>query len=219
MGMFQNLGEFYNKKIRAADGYPGKTDDFLFDRNEWRVRYLVVKLNSIWPGQKVLLSPDAVEIPQEMNGELPVLLSCHQIKECPRQKTSRLGAPQYGRSIFASYGYLPYWDPQGIRYGPIPEGTLSSQPPGEGGLQLRSAKMLRGYSVESGEERVGYLDDLVIDTTSWMIRFIVIASGYWQQELSLLSSQWVDRIDMIRSRVHVSFYEKVTKTRSPLAFA
>ncbi|MDB5049608.1 MAG: PRC-barrel domain protein [Fibrobacteres bacterium] len=43
--------------IRAQDGEIGHVEDFLYDDNNWAIRYLVVDTRNWWPGKKVLIPP------------------------------------------------------------------------------------------------------------------------------------------------------------------
>jgi len=43
--------------IRAHDGEIGHVEDFLFDDEDWAIRYLVVDTRNWWPGEKGLVPP------------------------------------------------------------------------------------------------------------------------------------------------------------------
>jgi len=43
--------------VHASDGDLGHVEDFLFDDENWDIRYMVVALRNWFPGRKVLISP------------------------------------------------------------------------------------------------------------------------------------------------------------------
>ena len=47
--------------VRAKDGDVGQVEDFLVEDEDWSIRYLVVDVGSWWHGNKVLVSPMAVQ--------------------------------------------------------------------------------------------------------------------------------------------------------------
>ena len=50
-------GDLRGYALRAMDGLIGKVDDFYFDDEDWRIRYLVVDTGKWLSGRKVLISP------------------------------------------------------------------------------------------------------------------------------------------------------------------
>ena len=47
-------------KVEASDGEAGHVDDFIINVKTWVISYLVVITNNLWPGKKVLISPEMI---------------------------------------------------------------------------------------------------------------------------------------------------------------
>jgi hypothetical protein len=65
--------------IGARDGDIGEADDFIFDDNNWTVRYLVADTHRWLPGRKLLISPIVVEKADWEGKRLPVLLTREEV--------------------------------------------------------------------------------------------------------------------------------------------
>ena len=49
------MNELRGYQIATKDGTKGKVKDFLFDEDQWVVRYLEADLGFIFPGRKILI--------------------------------------------------------------------------------------------------------------------------------------------------------------------
>jgi hypothetical protein len=57
----RGIGEVTGYLVRAKDGDVGQIEDFLVGDDDWNIHYLVVNVGSWWHGNKVLVSPMAVQ--------------------------------------------------------------------------------------------------------------------------------------------------------------
>jgi len=48
-------------KVRASDAGIGAVRDFLFDDQNWKIRYLIIATRNWWPAKIVQLSPYAAK--------------------------------------------------------------------------------------------------------------------------------------------------------------
>ena len=55
--MLRNVKTILNFALLAEDGEIGRCKDFLFDDENWAIRFLVVANRNWLPGKKVILSP------------------------------------------------------------------------------------------------------------------------------------------------------------------
>ena len=71
--------------------------------------------------------------------------------------------------------------------------------------QLRSAKAVTGYHIQTHEGTIGHVADFAIDGRSWAICHLIVTTGHWfsQKEIALPSKD-VERISYEDSKVFVN---------------
>ena len=104
--MLRNLKDLRGYAIRATDGNIGKVDDFYFDDEDWRIRYLVVDTGSWLSGRKVLISPNAVGRAGWMARRLPVALTRSQVERSPDVDHLRSSNAVTGHYLAATDGEI-----------------------------------------------------------------------------------------------------------------
>lgn len=78
----RSTGEVIGYSIHASDGDIGHVDDFIFDDEQWAIRYLVIS-RSWWRGKKVILSPEWIERVGWEDNQVFVPLTAETIKAAP----------------------------------------------------------------------------------------------------------------------------------------
>ena len=81
--MLRDMKKLENFTIEAQDGEIGSVHSFYFDDQSGFVRYLVVETGNWLTQQQVLISPEALGVPDWTNERLPVNLTKKQIEESP----------------------------------------------------------------------------------------------------------------------------------------
>jgi hypothetical protein len=62
--------------------------------------------------------------------------------------------------------------------------------------RLRSTRDVIGYHIRARDETFGHLEDLLFDTETWDIRYLLVDTrNWWPGPPVLVGSGWVDRID------------------------
>jgi hypothetical protein len=96
--------------IRATDGELGHVEDFLFDEQDWAIRYLIVDPRSWWPGPHVLVGVDWIRSVSWDGSTVDVDVSREAVRNAPRYEP---GGP-FGREeearFYGYYGRPGYWD-------------------------------------------------------------------------------------------------------------
>jgi PRC-barrel domain len=113
--MQQELEHFYGLKLSATDRDIGKVQDFYFDDQSWKIRYLVADTGNWLSDRQVLLSPhafstDAMELAHGDAKHLRVNLTAKQIEDSPSIATHRTVSRQYEEKYYNFYGWPNYWD-------------------------------------------------------------------------------------------------------------
>jgi len=211
-------------RLDAMDGEIGRCRDFLLDESQWAVRWMVADTGTWLPGRKVLVSPAQLDPPDWSARRLPVRLTREQIEQSPPLDADAPVSRRYEQSFNAFYALPHYWLGSGL-WGdypvpssmigasemliePVPEAPDRAEPvvpEDDNRVWLRSVRELRGYAVlatradgggDPVDTRVGRVDDLIIDNTSWALHYVVVDRSWLPlSKRVLLPVELVDGID------------------------
>ncbi|NEU14659.1 PRC-barrel domain containing protein [Methylobacterium sp. BTF04] len=227
--------------IRAKDGSLGTVSDFLFDDSTWKVRWMVVDTGRWLTGRKVLVHPSAVVSAEYGARELNVALTKAQVEESPDIARDRPISQQMQNDLYGYYGWDPLWgggmsgagiyggSMYGGRIGAIAsplsapayfgrEAVLEAERGetnlNEGDPHLRSIAEVTGYHVHATDGDIGHIQDVLVDSASWVVRYFIIdTSNWWFGQHVLVSPyavksvEWSDRhvrLDIERGQVKSS---------------
>ncbi len=209
--------------VAASDGRIGTVNDFLFDDQSWKARWLVVDTGVWLPGRKVLVHASAIGEPDTVREELPVKLTKAQVEGGPDLFEHQPVSRQMEAHLYDYYGWDPSWGASafGAIASPLSLPPIVSDgagPPAEAADEndphLRSAADLQGYHIAASDGEIGHLESLVADHVNWDIRYLrVDTSNWWGGQRVLIAPfavkeiDWADRhiaIDITRERVKTS---------------
>lgn len=223
--------------IRATDGDIGRVDRFLFDDQQWTVRYLVVDTGQWLPGRRVLIAPRAVSGVDTKDRTIALDLTKAKIHDSPDLDADKPVSRQQEADLHSYYGYPSYWGQVGgpgswaawahppgavapaVPYAESPEqaaGTSGSdqtaRDASEGDPHLRSTREVAGYHIEATDGAIGHVKDFVADDGTWTIHYLVIDTSNWIGGRNvLLSRDWVSRVEWATSKVHVDVTREQVK--------
>lgn len=95
--------------IQATDGAIGHVDDFIFDDDNWAIRYLIVDTKDFLPGKKVLVSPDWIERISWDDKKVYVNLTRDAIKNAPEYDEDVILGRDYESRLYNHYNRQGYW--------------------------------------------------------------------------------------------------------------
>ena len=226
--------------IQAKDGSLGTVSDFLFDDSTWKVRWLVVDTGRWLSGRKVLIHPSAVGCADYGARELTVALTKAQVEDSPDIARDRPVSQQMQSDLYGYYGWDPLWGGGmygGGMYGGAMGGIASplsgrayfgagavreaeraeaSHDDGrdEGDPHLRSISEVTGYHVHATDGDIGHVENFLVDSESWGVRYLIVnTSNWWVGQHVLMSPHavkdvdWSDRhirLDVTRDKVKSS---------------
>ncbi len=230
--MLLRTSSLKNLSVEARDGEIGSISDLLFEDDTWRVRWLVVSTGSWLFGRKVLLPASHMAPSKPGASSISVDLMREQVENSPGSGVDLPVSRQMETSIYDSYGWTPYWSAPGMAYipaagypvmptfpstatagapalGAVPAGSIVDGSPGEeqrrGDPHLRSAKEVTGYYVRAKDADVGHVEDLLVDGTDWLIRYLLVdTKNWWPGKMVLVTTEWVDEISWTDQTVHTS---------------
>lgn len=225
--MFKNLRDLEGFRLAAEDGEIGHVTDLYFEDDEWAVRYLVVATGSWLFGKKVLISPNAVPAVRWDDECIKVNLTMEQVRNSPDIDTDRPISRQQEADYHLYYNFPPYWGGVALwgRYDepgaePTEDESVSTRQDREyqqrWDSHLRSAKEVRGYRVVAIDGQVGHLDNFLMDTDTWAIRYLVVNAGGWLNKHEVLCMpKLVDRVIWAEATVNVNSSRELMEQAPP----
>lgn len=202
----------------ATDGEIGKVKEFYFDDESWTIRYLIVETGSWLFGRKVLISPQALLSPDWEGKVFPVNLTKEQIKNSPDIDTEKPVSRQHEMELYSYYPWDNYWG-GGLWAGGL--GVTGMMMPATGPLEqaiqkadeqnendnphLRSTDDVTGYNIHATDDKIGDVEDFMIDDSNWKIDFLVVDTGHWfPGKKVIISPNWIKEIKWETSEVLIN---------------
>jgi len=214
--MLRTMKSLRGRRLLATDGEIGTVLDIYFDDETWGVRYVVADTSKWLTGRMVLLLPRTLGDPGEDEGVLPASLTMQQIEESPSIDSDKPVSRIYESELHVHYGLAPYWSSGS----PPPVKSEEVARPGarggagtvtDAGTHLRSGREVTGYDIEASDGGIGHVEDFIIDTDDWSVRYMMVDTKNWLGGRKVLVSpnwiksiQWADRIvhvDMTREEI------------------
>jgi hypothetical protein len=214
--------------IEADDGRIGVVDDFLFDDRTWKLRWMVVDSGGWLTGRKVLIHPSSIGPADYTRNHLVVHLTKAQVQDSPGTLYDQPVSRQMQDGLYGYYGWDPLWGGGNYPYGlgfpasssrPYDEGALLEGDRAEQGRDgadphLRSVASVAGYHIQATDGPVGHIQDFMLETGNWGIRYLVVdTKNWWPGKHVLLSPyavrtiSWGEReatVDVTREQVKAS---------------
>lgn len=199
--------------IGATDGEIGNVKEFYFDDKTWTIRYLVVDTGNWLSGRKVLISPEAVIMPNWHLNTFLVNLTMDQVKHSPDINTEKSVSHQHEIELHKHYSWGSYWGNMGLSgmtsLFPISieeEIEKENEPhvshTTEYDSHLRSTANIKGYHIKATDGEIGNVVDFIFDDSNWKLAFMVVDTGSWfPGKKVLIAPEWVKEINWYTSTV------------------
>lgn len=240
--MLRNVKEMQGYSIRATDGTIGHLQDLYFDDEAWVARYLIVDTGGWLLNRKVLISPFSIGYPDWDQKILPVSITKAQVQGSPDIDTEKPVSRQHEMRYLEYYGYPNYWGgpgywgagaypapmmPPGRYGGPLgpydqapaaQEGAPPEAPPqqDEGDPHLRSCQEVIKYRIRARDGEIGHVQSLLIDETSWAIRYLIVnTSNWWLGHAALVAPQWIQNVSWPDKTISVNLTRVAVKGSPP----
>jgi uncharacterized protein YrrD len=204
-------------KLSAVDGEIGSIKEFFFDDKYWTIRYLVVNTGGWLSDKKVLISPYFLKNVDYESEHIHVSLTKDEIEKSPPLESDMPISRQYEESYYSYYQRPVYWEGP-LMWGGYPDirDRENWDAPGSSSESwdpnLRSSKEITGYNIQATDDEIGHVDDFIIDDESWAIRYFIIdTKNWWPGKKVLISTQWIDEINLYDSKVHVGLTRDTIK--------
>jgi len=224
--MLYRLEKLIGMTLEASDGEIGSVTDIYFDDHRWTVRYLVVDTGGWLGARDVLIPVPAIEVTQWDNRMITVRLTREQVRNSPDIDTQKPVYRQHETELFNYYGYPAYWASPvlgiAMPYAVAPLTALTPIPPlsharelpagAEADANLRSVKEIVGYHIEASDNGIGHLEDFLVESDGWMIRYLVVDTrNWWPGKHVVIPPQWVTTVEWAERMVHVDVSRETVK--------
>jgi hypothetical protein len=150
--------------IAATDGEVGRVRDLYFDDLRWTVRYLVIDTGSRLPDRWILVPPTSLRRWDPDPSTLRIAQTMAQVKAGVDMPT-----------------------PPGVVDPAIRDQERACREP-----HLQAATTVMGYAVETEDGEIGHVEDLLVDDTAWVIRYLrVDTKNRWADKRVLVAPEWL----------------------------
>jgi hypothetical protein len=220
--MLWNASNIVGYGIDASDGRIGGVDDFLIDERAWSVRWLVVNAGGWLTDRRVLLPPAALGEPDAAAKTFPVRLTRRQVKESPDIDLDAPVSRQHEIELARHYQLTPYWtagyDPVLGVVPPVPPllHEAAGAKPGIGEMhgdpRLHSMATVVGSYVKALDGEIGHVEELLLDSDDWAVRYVVVdTKNWWPGKKVLLSPRFFHDVDWADRHVRVDLSRQSVK--------
>lgn len=226
--MLRSAKDLHGYRILATDGKIGGVRDLYFDDSTWVVRYVVVDTGKWLPGRRVLISPVEFGEPNWKDLTVPVSLTKERVKNSPSAESDKPVSRQHEMELHRYYGWPLYWmgpppgeTPMGLSAEGIAaqkaEADRAENEPGErepeGDANLRSVREVTGYGIHATDGDIGHVEDFIIDTPEWIIRYMVVDTRNWLPGRKVLvAPAWIESVDWADRAVKVAMTREEIKS-------
>ncbi len=220
--MLRSSKELRGYTMSAADGDVGEVHEFYFDDLAWIVRYLVVDTGGWLEGERVLISPLSLGIPNWEDHRFPIRLTREQIENAPQADTARPVSRQYEEELHDFYDWSPYWliktPPYAGNAGSVEaahilagrQETLRGEE--EPHPHLRSTREVINYRVQAIDGQIGHVDDFIFDDDGWIVRYVVVETkDILPGKRVLVAPSWFKDVKWLEENVYVDLHKETIK--------
>ncbi len=212
-------------KLSCLDGEIGEVKEFVFDDNEWTIRYLTVETGTWLIDREVLISTTAITAIENENKYIAVKLTRQQIEDSPLLYKATPISRQFETSYHDYYGYTPYWNnwnnwnnrPIWAPDPKIMSATTAYKSATQGDRELepglRSTGNVRDRKLQALDGEIGHIADFIIDDENWVIRYLQVDTiSWWPSKHVLICPGWIENIGFEDFLVQVSLTREQIKS-------
>jgi len=155
--------------VMGSDGHLGTVTDLLFDDATWKMRWLVVNTRDWFPSHEVLLPVTAWGRLDISRRQFTVRLSRQHVEDSPSFEE-----------------HLPVSRQERIDLQCRQSRSVVGPRPGRSDPHLRSIEAVLGHRVHAGDAEIGHVDEILVDSTDWAIRYLKVDTRGWRPDDRLL---------------------------------
>jgi uncharacterized protein YrrD len=197
--------------LNSLDGEIGTVKEFYFDDQHWTIRYLVADTGSWLSGRQVLISPYAMVAVNMEKKNIEINLTKKKIEDSPPLDSDKPVSRQFEDAYYGFYGWPMYWGGPHMwcAYPFVVHDTEqwieADRSEKAWDPYLRSTHDVTGNHIQAEDGEIGHVEDFIIDTETWAIRYMIIdTQNWWSGQKALMSPKWIERVSWIEAKVFVN---------------
>lgn len=216
-----NLQDKLGYQIQTKDKVTGKVKDFLFDEDQWKLRYIDVDLGGIFYEQRILIPVQLIH-GNWKDKTFTIDLESKHLKSFPELDDHKTVSREFEAKIAEFFKIEQYW---GSRFLPSAapftytqsSGLLSSSfelddrvparkiKPDDINSSLRSFNEIEGYTFYAKNGKIGNLLDLIIESKNWsIISTVVDVDSISDKPPVIVATKWIEEISYIEKGISLS---------------
>ena len=207
-----------SRRLVSLDGEIGKVKDFYFDDSYWTIRYVIVDTGTWLTEKQVLISPYAIRDYLTDTGDIEVSLNKKQIENSPAEDTHKPVSRQFEDSYNTYYEFPTYWVGSYI-WGSVPHivhginvSDKTKHDTAAYESHLRSTDEVTRYRIHATDGKIGHVEDFLIDSKTWTIRYLIVdTKNWWPGKKVLISPEWIKKISWLDGEVYISLTQDQIK--------
>lgn len=212
----KDLREF---KIVLTDGTSGGITDFLFDEKLWFVRYIEADFGSFLSSNRVLIPKSFLGSPDWTNEEFRISLKKEDLEKMPPLEKHKPVSRQYEEVLAEHFDMSPYWSGSyagltGMYYPPRPvKVPIKDVKEEDMDSVLRSFSEIQGYHIHALDDKIGHIEDLIVDEQEWQIVYAVIDTSNWLpwSKQVLVAIDLISKISYLKEEAKINLYTVAIK--------
>ena len=184
--------------VMATDGNGGTVDDFILEDIGWAIRSLVVDKGDGHSGDRVLVPVTAFGKPDPKERQFPITLTMDEIAHCQTGDATELNDEL--SKVNSTQG--------GVVAGPMHHGRDN----------FRGLARLDGSTIEAIHDEVGHVENFIIETDTWQVKYVIVhTSDWWVGEKLLVSVDTISEIDYTRGILKLAVSRQFVKDSPPFS--
>ncbi len=216
--MLRSTRDLEKHEVMTKDGKIGNLETFLFNERNFKVQYMEIDTRKWLPGKKVVISPDKAVIPPESLKTVKLDMTQEELEKAPMAEEHLPVSQEKMKKAMRGVTPPALWYPAGIEPAlSIYDGQLmifeEENEAGDEGERLRSTRHLEGYNVNASNGDVGHIEEFIVDTSDWIIRYAVVdTKRILPGKKILVSPDWIEGIDWESREVRVDHTKEEIKS-------
>lgn len=213
-----SLKEKLGYSIETYDQVTGKIKDFLFDDEQWIIRYVDADLGYFLSERRVLIPQTFLEKADWITQNFKVNLSKEGLSNCPPLDNFLPISRMYEEELNRHYRLPNYWarmykEPRNgfdkmphvkltkEKFNARPEPIIEKQIDSN----LRSFGEIIGYDILTSDGILGCVDDLLIESNDWGIISIIVdmSKSQSQSKKVIIASTWIEEVSYAERQIKI----------------
>ena len=222
-----SLKEILGYSIETYDHVTGKIKDFLFDEEDWIIRYVDADLGFNLPDRRVLIPQTFLKETEWSTQNFKVSLSKEGLTTCPALEKFLPVSRMYEEELNKHYRIANYWarkynSPKkgfdNMRHFDLPNQNFKAAPKlireKDIDTNLRSFSEIIGYDILTADGNLGCVDDVLIESDDWGIISIIVDTSKWQpwSKKVIIASTWIEEVSYLDRQIKISLSTKVVES-------